>query len=239
MKLTTPLSLALLAFGSIPGVIRADVVTDWNKITFETVKAGGYNSNLGTRVGAIASIAVYDAANAASHFGTPYHFSSLSADPASAPAAAAQAARDVLVSFFPAQQTTIETKLAATLSSIPDGPEKARGIALGSASAAAILALRAEDGSSPNVTYPGPAAPGVGEWRPTPGAAAGSFPPGINKQWGGVKPFVLPSSGIFRAPPPPAVGTPEYQAALTEVESIGKSSSTLRTLLIRVVTVAP
>lgn len=229
MKLINPLSLALFAIGALPGFICADVVTDWNKITFETVKAGGYNSNLGTRVGAIASIAVYDAANAASHFGTPYHFAGSSVDPASAPAAVAQAAHDVLVSLFPAQQVAIDTRLVETLSSIPEGPEKTRGIALGSASAAAVLALRAEDGSSPNSTYAGPVAPGVGEWRPTPGATTGSFPPGINKQWGGVKPFLLPSSGIFRVPPPPVVGTPDYQAALTEVESLGKSSSSVRT----------
>ncbi len=208
----------------------ADVVLDWNKITVDATKAGGQNSNLATRIDAIESIAVYDAVNSVLQFGTPYHYNVRPASPASAEAAAAQAAHDVLISFFPAQQATLDAKLATSLSAIPDGPAKQNGRAAGAASAADILALRANDGALPNVTYPGPVNPGVGEWRPAPGAAPGSFPPGINQQWANLKPFLLDSPDQFRVPPPPKVGSKAYQKALAEVQSLGAVNSSVRTV---------
>jgi hypothetical protein len=220
----TALSLVLSA-----PVASADVITDWNKITNDATKTGGLNSNLATRVGAIGAIAVYDAVNSIRQFGTPYHYFAPPAGPASAEAAAAQAAHDVLVNYLPAQKDALDAKLAASLGAVADGPEKAAGTLVGAASAADIIALRANDGSSPNVTYPGPANPGVGEWRPTPGAAAGTFPPGINQQWGSVKPFVLASASQFRPGPPPAVGSDAYNAALAQVRDLGLATSATRT----------
>ena len=209
--------------------VLGDVITDWNKITLDATKTGGLNSNLGTRVDAIAAIAVYDAVNSVRQFGTPYHYATATSVPASAEAAAAQAAHDVLVNSFPTQTADLDAKLAATLATLPDGADKTAGRATGSAAAADILALRSNDGSSPNVTYPGPANPGVGEWRPTPGPTAGSFPVGINQQWGSVKPFLLPSASVYRPAAPPVVGSDAYNAALSEVRSLGAIASTVRT----------
>lgn len=39
--------------------------------------------------------------------------------------------------------------------------------------------------------------------------------------WGHVKPFVIPSAAGFRAPPPPAINTPEYAEAFNEVKRLG------------------
>ncbi|MDB6108870.1 MAG: superfamily protein [Pedosphaera sp.] len=216
-------------FYSLAPHASADVITDWNKITVDATKIGGLNSNLGTRVGAIEAVAVYDAVNSIKHFGTPYHYNVPPADAASAEAAAAQAAHDVLAYYFPSQQAALDANLTASLSTILDGSPKENGKTVGSASAADIIALRANDGSSPNVTYPGPVAPGVGEWRPTPGATPGTFPPGINAQWGSVTPFVLAASSSFRPPPPPAVGSWKYSLALTAVKAIGSVTNVLRT----------
>ena len=164
--------LAAAALTSLTFQAAADVVTDWNQITLTATKTGGFNSNLGTRIGAIEAIAVYDAVNSIQQFGTPYHYNVAPAGPASADAAAARAAHDVLAYYFPAQQTNFASSHPASLAAIPDGPEKVNGQNVGAAAAADIIALRANDGSSPNFSYPGPAVPGVGEWRPTPPALA-------------------------------------------------------------------
>lgn len=203
----------------------ADVVTDWNQITVAATKTGGLNSNLGTRIGAIESIAVYDAVNSILRFGTPYHYYEPVAGLASPEAAAAQAAYDVLVNYFPTQATALASNLDYSLSFIADGAAKDKGRAVGSAAAANIIALRANDGASPNFSYPGPTNPGVGEWRPTPSA----FGNGINQQWGAVTPFVLPASDVFRPAAPPKIGTGKYHKALAEVATIGSDSNAVRT----------
>lgn len=201
----------------------ADVVTDWNLITVKATKTAGLDSNLGTRIDAIEAIAVYDAVNSIRHFGTPYAYNGTNSG--SAQAAVAQAAHDVLVNYFPAQQAALDAELASSISNITDGPIGS-GPAAGSAAAADIITLRANDGSSPDVSYPGPANPGVGQWRPTPAA----FAPGIDEQWSSVTPFVLDSGSQFRPVPPPAVGSWEYNRALAEVQSIGSVSNNVRTV---------
>ena len=123
----------------------------------------------------------------------------------------ATAARDVLVpllSQLPVPPLTqecidagvasVETDYAAALDAIPDGAAKERGIRKGARSAAAILALRASDGSDTlllDFDYPEGSDPG--EYRFTPGTPF-AFAPG----WGDVTPFVLRDSSQFRARPP-------------------------------------
>ncbi len=220
----TSLAAALLSAAAVPAT--ADVVTDWNVITLQATKTAGLNSILGSRIDAIEAIAVYDAVNSIHQVGTPYHYSVPSAGPASVDAAAAQAAHDVLVNYFPAQQAALDAKLALTLSLIPNGVAEDNGRAVGTAAAADIIALRANDGASPNLNYAGPLLPGLSEWRPTPSA----FAPGINQQWGSVTPFVLPTSDLFRPEPPPGLNTGKYLKALAEVQAIGSVSNNLRTV---------
>ena len=47
--------------------------------------------------------------------------------------------------------------------------------------------------------------------------------------WATARPFVLPRSDVFRAPPPPAIDSPEYTAAFDEVKEIGRFESPSRT----------
>ena len=206
---------------------QAEVITDWNLITVNATKvAPALNSNLfASRIDAIEAIAVYDAVNSILQFGKPYHYNTPPAGPASPEAAAAQAAHNVLVNYFPAQTAALDADLATSLGGIADGPEKTAGIAVGAAAAADIVALRATDGSSPNNTYPGPASPGIGEWRPTPTA----FAEGINVQWGAVTPFVIKKSSSFAPSKPPVVNSKTYNKALAEVRDIGSATSGVRT----------
>ncbi len=202
----------------------ADIVTDWNLITVKATKVAGFNSNLGSRIDAIEAIAVYDAVNSIKQFGTPYHYYVHPAGAASAQAAVAQAAHDVLVQYFPAQKPSLDSALASSLQSIKDDGV-ATGLIVGAASAADIIAVRSNDGADPNVTYPGPATPGVGQYRPTPAV----FAPGINQQWGTVKPFLLTSNKQFRPAVPPAIGSDGFKKALAQVADLGNAKSTTRT----------
>jgi hypothetical protein len=215
--------VAIAAF-ALPKTASADVVTDWNLITVKATKAAKYNSNLGSCIDAIEAIAVYDAVNSIKHIGTPYHYYATPNSPASAQAAVAQAAHDVLVNYFPAQKAHLDSALAQSLALVNDGPVEA-GKSVGAASAADIIALRINDGADPNVGYPGPAKPGVGQYRPTPSG----FVPGINQQWGKVKPFLMKTNTQFRPVAPPDAGSDAFKKALALVNELGSSTSTKRT----------
>ncbi len=206
-------------------VASADVITDWNLITVNATKTGGLNTNLASRVEAIEAIAVYDAVNAIKHSGSPYHYNATAQVPASAEAAAAQAAHDVLVSFFPNQKPSLDARLASSLAKVTDGVEKSNGILIGSAAAADIIALRSSDGAAPDAPYPAAGVTGVGQYRPTPAA----FAPAINSQWGSVKPFTLNEGSQFRLPGPPSVGSTAYNQALAQTKELGSATSASRT----------
>jgi len=203
---------------------QPDAVVTWNLITVKATKAAGFNSNLGSRIEAIEAIAVYDAVNSVKHIGTPYHYYVPVKGKASLQATVIYAAHAVLVNYFPAQKPALDSALDNSIKAITDGPVGSAQ-SVGEASAADIIALRANDGSSPLTTYAGPASPGVGQYRPTPG----KFAPGIDVEWGNVKPFILKSSKQFLPEAPPAIGSDEYKKALAEVEGIGEIKSTTRT----------
>jgi hypothetical protein len=114
------------------------------------------------------------------------------------------------------------------LALIPDGQAKNDGIATGEAAAAAMMLLRANDGSSPaQFKTPGPAVPGV--WQATPscplvnGTAVGTF-----FQWQNVTPFGIPSVGDFLLDPPPALTSNGYAKAYVEVMTVGSLTSNER-----------
>ncbi len=212
-----------LTYGSDQAV-RGQVVIYWNLVTVKATKTAGLNSNLSTRIEAIEAIAVYDAVNSVKHYGTPYHFYKPVKGAASLQATVAYAAHAVLVNYFPAQKASLDSVLNVSLQTVTDGP-LGEAQTVGEAAAADIIALRSTDGSNPLTTYTGPANPGVGQYRPTPG----KFTPGVDVEWGNLKPFILTSSKQFLPEPPPAIGSAEYKKALKEVEEIGSVKSTVRT----------
>ncbi len=185
-----------------------------------------------SRAMAIVQIAIFEAVNAIaggyqSYTGLPSAPNSTSME-----AAIAQAAHDTLVALFPSQTASCDAQLAADLSQIRDGHAKAKGIELGQRAAAAILALRADDGSQqaePHVGVDFITSDEPGEWRQDP---ISLIPLALGAYWGGVRPFVMRSADQFRAPPPPALHSPEYTAAFNEVKALGGDgvvTPTLRT----------
>jgi len=223
-------SIMFLAIFGTGQVIRAqttpsaDVVIQWNLVSIKTAKIAKQNTNETSRTVAIEAIAVYDAVNSIKHISKPYHYFVQAPAGASEQAAVAQAAHDVLLNYFPNQKVSLDSVLALSLQAATDGPVD-KGQKVGAAAAADVIALRVEDGAAPNFTYSGPQKPGIGAYRPTPPA----FAPGINQQWGKVKPFLLNSCDQFRPVAPPAPGTDAFKKALATVAEIGSAGSTTRT----------
>jgi hypothetical protein len=112
------------------------------------------------------------------------------------------------------------------LSLIPNGSAKDSGIAVGQSAAAAMIAVRANDGSAPTETFlPNSFDPGV--WQPTPPAYAA----GILLNWRNVTPFAIRSSDQFRVNAPPALASPKYTRSYLEVAQV-EMSIVLRALRI-------
>jgi hypothetical protein len=181
---------------------------------------------------AIVHIAMFDAVNAIVGGYRSYTGLARIRDDASIDAAIASAAHDTLVALFPSQAKAFDGLLAADLTGMHAPAPKAAGIALGQQAAAAILALRAHDGSQHTEPRIGIGyVPGLdpGDWRPDP---ISQSPVALGAQWGTVTPFVLSSGDQFRAPLPPRLDSPEYAAAYNEVARMGGDgvgTPTLRT----------
>ena len=217
------MAMAALLFSTLA---RADVVLDWNKIAVDTAVANHQNPFAQARYAAIVQVAVFEAVNAITGAYQPY-LGTITAPPgASADAAAIQAAYRVLSTYFPS--ATLDMEYANSLAQIPDGQAKSDGIATGEASARAMIALRANDGSSPpQFKVPGPAVPG--EWQATPSCPlVNGVQVGIAFQWQNITPFAIPSASAFLLGPPPALTSNGYAKAYNEVMTVGSINSTER-----------
>lgn len=206
-----------------PAVARADVVLDWNAIAINTAVANKQNPFAQARYAAIVQLAVFEAVNSITGEYNPY-LGIKGATGASAKAAAIEAAYQVLNHYFPASAATLLTAYTNSLAQIPDGPAKVDGLAAGDAAAAAMIALRANDGSSPPLfKIPGPPVPG--EWQATPSCSPAG---GIAFQWQNVTPFGIPSASDFLLDPPPSLTSEQYARAYNEVKTVGSINSTER-----------
>ena len=219
-------ALVILLFAS--ALASADVVLDWNAIAVDTAIANGANPFAQARYAAIVQLAVFEAVNAITGQYRPYLATIVAPAGASPDAAVAQAAHDVLLNYFPGSQVPLDNQLAASLAQIPNGQAKTDGIATGQAAAAAMIALRASDGSAPPKFYtPGPPVPGA--WQATPscplvnGVAVGAF-----FHWQNVTPFGIPDAHAYLLNPPPALISKLYAKSYNEVMTVGSLTSTER-----------
>jgi PAP2 superfamily len=130
-------------------------------------------------------------------------------------------------STAPAAVAALDAARAASLGAIPDGQAKDDGIAVGEDAAAAMIALRANDGSAPPAFFE-PAAPAIGGWQATPSCPvnpATGLRRGAFYHWPHVTPFAIPSAWAFRPEPPPAIGSYRYFMAHREVMAVGGMTS--------------
>jgi len=138
---------------------------------------------------------------------------------ASAEAAAAGAALEILMRQYPGQKAKIDAAFAETMKDIPDSPARVAGIALGEKVAAAVFAERQSDATNIPDTYRPIATPGV--WVPT--------TPPLFPQYATAKPWGMDSASQFRPGPPPALNTALYARDYNETKDMGGAKSTKRT----------
>src|SRR5262249_17816320 len=139
-------------------------------------------------------------------------------------AAAIAAAHRTLVVLRPGSAAVLDPLRFQSLAAITDGPAKEAGIAVGEEAAAAMLLLRADDGSAEAATVPYTPGTDPGVWRPTPPAGAPALLPG----WGQVTPFGLEVGSQFRLPPPPALQSGKYAKDYNEGKLFGAFDSPFR-----------
>ena len=202
-------------------------VIEWNRTLLVIVRTPGAQPPTihSTRSFAMLHAAIFDAVNNIDRDFEPYavrhpHVSRR----ASAEAAADQAAHDVLVSLYPAFTTTLDSQLQQDLAQITNGRDKADGIEEGQDVAAAILALRSNDGSA-TVLPPFVPKNQPGSYQLTPP----NFAPADFIQWPQVTPFALARASEFRSGPPPALTSDDYTQSFNEVKSLGLITSATRT----------
>ena len=238
--LWTPMAIALIAVSMLfPATAvgahePSDMVLEWN---INAVNAIGNPSTGVTPPGlgqppplapihlAMVHGAIYDAVMAIARTHEPYLDGLHARRSASKAAAVAAAAYGVLVGLTPVTvppspvKTSLDGLYAASLAKIRDGKAKQRGIAVGQAAAAAMLANRAGDGRFGTYMFPVGTLPG--QWRPVPPQNANVF------AWVSlVRPFTLRRPDQYRIGPPYALTSANYAREFNEVKTLGGATST-------------
>jgi hypothetical protein len=210
--------VALFAVSAAPAPAASpDPVLEWIGIMNDTVIAGGTSPLVTTRVAAMVSASVFDAVNGIERRYQPQFVMPDAQHPASQRAAAIQAAYAILLHVYPAQSANLTAHRNASLGALNESAMAINnGVAWGQSVADAIWNLRLADGNAP----PPPPFLGanvVGVWRPTPPLNASGAAP----QYASMTPWVLTRPSQFRLPAPPALDSPEFNADLNEVDTMG------------------
>jgi hypothetical protein len=199
-------------------------VARWNAIGSQAFTAAALSPPEGHVLFAYASIAIYDSVVAVHGRYEPFAVRAKAPAGTSAEAAVAASAHRVWSHYLPGQVATVlDPAYAASLATIPDGPGKTEGIALGERVANALIALRADDGFRAPVTYTPPNPPIPGVWIPT------APTPPLGTYNGKMRPFVLDSLDQFHPDGPPALSSRRWARDYNEVKEIGSATSTTRT----------
>src|SRR5437588_751849 len=176
-----------------------------------------------SRAMAIVHIAIFDSVNAVLGGYRSYTGIQPAKPPVSLDAAVAQAAHDSLIALYPSQAPAFDSLLTDDLAKVSNKNERTNGVSLGQRAAAAILALRASDGSQlaePRVGVNYFTSDQPGHWRQDPISV---IPLALGAHWGDCKTFVVQSASQFRVPPPPDMNSAEYARANTAMADAGMS----------------
>jgi PAP2 superfamily len=201
----TAFALSLIAAAALASPARADVITDWNLKTHQTIADARIGTPPAIRIVALVQTAVLGAVE-----NLPRG--------ASLDAAVAAAHRAALVKLLPAQQSALDEAYQAALKSIADGPAKEAGIAAGEKAAAEVFARRADDN---------PATPENYRPHTTAGAYVPTAPVAVT-QWTQRKPWLMGSAAQVRPAAPPALTSAQWAREYNEVKDLGSRASTQR-----------
>lgn len=203
-----------------------NVVVQWNGIASTTIVTNAKEASVASGVWfAYVHLAVYDAVNAVDHRFQPYLFTTSPPVGTNIDAATIAAAHRVLVYYFPAQQATLDAQFTASLAGISDtGANIAAGVAVGEASAQAIINARANDGLLTNVPYNPPVGPGF--YQRTPPAFAAPLTPWL----GQMVPFTMTGPAqFFPDEGPTPLDSQDWIDDYNETKTLGALNSTVRT----------
>jgi len=222
--LAATLTLAVVLALGLTGTRAAaaeNAVVYWSGIA-EGVIAAGRPPASSSVLGGMVHGAIYDAVAAIEGGLAPFATSVTSPPDASADAAVAQAARDVLVARVQAQAATVQSAYDAYMASIPNGPAKDGGKAVGAAAAAGMLAMRTGDHFDDVVPYVQPTT-GPGVFEPI----APTTP--VDVKLGRVRPFTYGLPSDYRPGDPLDLSSKRYARDVAEVQAVGRVNSTTRT----------
>ncbi|MFD2091429.1 vanadium-dependent haloperoxidase [Blastococcus deserti] len=211
-----------------PAVPRATrdpgVVLSWNSIAFRTISVEGQKPPPVAQLYlALVSTAVYNAVVTIEGGGAP----TLRQPPrphghASSDVAAATAAHDVLVQYFPASKPAVDSDYNAWLADVPNSVGRAQGLRVGRDAAAALIASRVGDRRDAPITLSRPPAPPPGMWVPT---ASGEF---LAPWLGFTRPVVITSAARFGREGPDVLTSAAYAADVEEVQTMGAATGSRR-----------
>ena len=205
-------------------LMAGDAVLEWNNVAVEAGKAERLPPPRQVRMLAMMHAAVFDAVNGIEQGYDPYLVNRRAPRWASADAAAAAAARDVLAALMPARAATFDAALTTSLAGVPNGRAEDTGVAFGRLIAEQVLAARQDDGVDDVVVYvPGTEAD---DWQPTSTAPAAQA---LMPQFATVDPFGIPAPDHFRPAAPPSIESVEFTAAFNEVKALGAKDGSTRT----------
>jgi PAP2 superfamily len=221
------LQALVLGLMLMPSVAEANAVRDWGVIAndFAFIHAARPAPPIIIEL-AYVHLAMYDAVNAIDG-----RYSVFAVRPSTSPrgasteAATAAAAYTVLKWLYPAQQALLDATYLNYLMSLPPGPAKDRGIAIGTEVATGFVALRTGDGRNANVPYIFRYGPG--EYQLTPGAPPPPIAP-LTPWVGEMKTFAIQSATQFRADGPPALTSSQWAEDFNEVKAYGALTGSLR-----------
>jgi hypothetical protein len=209
-----------------------NAVVQWNGIASTTIVSNGKEASVASGAWfAYVHLAVFDAVNAIDHRFQPYLFTANPPAGANMDAAAVAAAHRILVHYFPAQAPDpigglgLDSQFQNSLNAIPDtGANIAAGVAIGEASAEAIINARASDGLLATVSYTPPVGPGFYQRTP-PGFAAP-----ITPWFGQMMPFTMTGPAqFFPDEGPTPLDSQDWIDDYNETKTLGAINSTART----------
>ena len=211
--------LTLVVSVAASSLAKADVVTEWNVTAGDIVVAARLPPPPAYRVMAMVQTAVFEAVNAVTKR-YPSNGVTLDLAPgASVEAAVAAANRAVLSQLIPSQQAAIDNAYQVALAAIPTSAGKTEGIAVGEKAAAAVLALRADDGAAALEDY---------RPRTTAGVYVPTAVPAV-PHWPRRTPWVMSSAEQFRPGPPPGLSSSVWARDYNEIKALGAKNSAQRT----------
>ncbi len=201
----------------------ADMVTDWNNVTLDVIRAVPLNPPVATRTLALVHTSIHDALNGLDRQYKPYLVNAFGPVGASPDLTAAYAAYTVLITLQPGQAALLDQALQDTTDGFPNDNARRLARQWGRKVARQILEERENDGWNDVIRYEPTDL--VGRWRPTPPL----FTPYLLPHWGFVTAWAIVDGDAFRPAGPPPLDSAEYATAYNEVKDLGRLDSESRT----------